>query len=252
LIGSTGFVGSTLLGQAAFDATFHSTNIEALGGQSYSLGVCAAAPAAKWKANQEPEADLANLRRLMSNLERASFTRFVLISTVDVYPSPVEVDEDSPLDAGTGGAYGRHRLLLEQFARERFPTTVLRLPGLFGHGLRKNAIYDLLHDNALEALQPASSFQFYDMSGLWADIQRCLAAGVATVNFATEPLLLGEIARKVFGRELPKRSSALARYDFRTRHARLWSREGPYLQGHDEVLRRLQAFVAAERREANP
>ncbi len=247
LIGSTGFVGSTLLRQATFNATYHSTDIAELDGRSFDLGVCAGAPAAKWKANQEPEADLANLERLMRHLDRAHFDRLVLISTVDVYPSPRGVDEDAHIDPGAGGAYGRHRLLLERFARERFDTTVLRLPGLFGHGLRKNAIYDLIHDNAVAALQPASSFQFYDMSELWADVQRVLAARLELVNLATEPLGLGELARELFSRELPPHPSAPVHYDFRTRHAALWGRSGGYMQGRDEVLRRLRAFVAAER-----
>lgn len=252
LIGSTGFVGSTLLQQATFDATYHSTDIAEIEGRTFDLGICAAAPAAKWKANKEPEADLANLERLMRHLGRARFGRLVLVSTVDVYPVPLGVDEESPIDAEAAGPYGRHRLLLERFAQERFDTAVIRLPGLFGRGLRKNAVYDLIHDNAVDALQPLSTFQFYDMSKLWSDIQRVQAKGLDTVNFATEPVMLGDLARELFGRRLAVSPSTPVHYDFRTRHGAAWGRTDGYMQGREEVVRRMRSFVEAERGGARP
>ncbi len=249
LIGHSGFVGQTLLGQAAFQALYRSTNVEELAGRRHGLVVCAGAPAAKWKANQDPAADWAGLQRLMASLERmAGCERFVLVSTVDVYPVPSALDEDAPLAAGEGEAYGRHRLALERFCRDRFDATVLRLPALFGRGLRKNALFDLLHDNAVEKLQPRSTFQFYDMACLWEDLRRVLDAGPRTVNLVTEPLQLGEVARRVFGRALPELPSAPPQhYDLKTRHAGLWGRSGGYAYGAEEVWGRLQAFVDAER-----
>lgn len=247
LIGSTGFVGGTLARQLTFDAAYHSTDIGGIEGRSFDLVVCAGAPAAKWKANQQPEADLANLEVLMRHLGSVAARKVVLISTVDVYPSPFGVDEETPIPAAGGGAYGRHRLLLERFAAERFDTTIVRLPALFGEGLRKNAVYDLLHDNCVEALQPRSSFQFYDMSRLWSDVERVLAAGLRLVNFATPPLVLGDLARQIFGRDLAPSDGPVASYDFRTRHAGLWGRGDGYLCGRDEVLAGMAAFARAER-----
>lgn len=247
LIGSTGFVGGTLLRQAPFDERYHSTDIAEIDGRSFDVVVCAGAPAAKWKANQEPEADRANLERLMASLRTVGARRFILVSTVDVYPSAIGVDESSAIDPSAAEPYGRHRFLLEQFVRERFASTVLRLPALFGEGLRKNAVYDLLHGNCLDALQPRSSFQFYDMARLWGDVERVLSAGLPLVNFATEPVVLGDVAREVFGRELPPSQRPVARYDFRTRHSALWGRQDGYLADRAAVLEGLRAFVRAER-----
>jgi hypothetical protein len=64
LVGHTGFVGGTLLRQRSFDDLYNSRNVEALAGKTYDLVACAAAPGVKWKANQEPEQDLASIRRL--------------------------------------------------------------------------------------------------------------------------------------------------------------------------------------------
>lgn len=249
LIGHTGFVGQTLLSQATFEAVYRSTNIEEIGGRHYELVVCAGAPAAKWKANQDPTADWAGLQRLMSSLDRmAGCGKFILVSTVDVYPRPSALDEEAVLEPGEGGAYGRHRLALELFCRSRFDATVVRLPALFGRGLRKNAIYDLLHENGVDKLQPRSKFQFYDMACLWGDLERVLGAGVRTVNLVTEPLQLGEVAKQAFGRTLPDRPSTETQcYDLRTLHASLWGRAGGYAYGAEEVMERLQRFVAAER-----
>ncbi len=246
LIGSTGFVGSTLLREVSFDATYHSPNINQIEGRDFDLVVCAGAPAAKWKANKEPEADLANIQKLMGHISRAKVRRFVLVSTIDVYPTPVGVDENT-VPNSSGGAYGANRLVLEKFAKDNFGATVIRLPGLFGEGLKKNAVYDLINDNCLDVLQPLSSFQFYDMSELWRDIQRLLEKDVKLVNLVTEPVTLDEIATQIFGRKLPPLASQPARYDARTRHAALWGRSDGYIQGKGEVLERMKAFVEAER-----
>ncbi|MEO6876905.1 MAG: pyridine nucleotide transhydrogenase, partial [Gemmatimonadaceae bacterium] len=61
LIGHTGFVGSNLLRQHGFEATFNSANIEQIAGRSFDLVVCCGAPAEKWKANAHPERDLDNI-----------------------------------------------------------------------------------------------------------------------------------------------------------------------------------------------
>src|SRR5205823_4842665 len=144
--GHTGFVGSTLGRQHAFEACFNSTNIDDIRGRRFDLVVCAGVRAEKWKANIDPTGDAAGIARLQGALDEVAAARFVLISTVDVFARPTGVDEDSPVDTSTVHAYGRHRRALEEYAAGRFDATVVRLPGLYGRGLKKNIIYDLLHD----------------------------------------------------------------------------------------------------------
>src|SRR5690554_6697215 len=93
LIGFSGFVGSTLLKQTNFDFLYRSTNIADIDGQTFNMVVCAGAPAQKWIANKEPEADLQIIKGLIEHLKTVSCKTFVLISTVDVFKSPIEVDE---------------------------------------------------------------------------------------------------------------------------------------------------------------
>ena len=115
LIGFSGFVGSTLLKQAQFDALYRSTTIGEIEGKVFDTVVCAGAPAQKWIANREPEADRQNIDSLMAQLLTIQCKTFILISTVDVFKSPIGVDEDTLVDETGLHAYGLHRRLLEKF-----------------------------------------------------------------------------------------------------------------------------------------
>ena len=150
LIGYTGFIGGNILNQERFDRLYNSKNIEDIRGQEFDLIVCAGAPGVQWLANKEPDKDYESIKRLMNNLEKVKTKEFVLISTILVYSNPSVVDEDTPIDIGDLLPYGRHRRILEEFAESRFGATIMRLPGLFGKGLGKNIIYDLLHNNRID------------------------------------------------------------------------------------------------------
>ncbi|NNM20050.1 MAG: NAD(P)-dependent oxidoreductase [Gammaproteobacteria bacterium] len=245
LIGYTGFVGGNLLAQRDFDDTFNSKNIEAIDGREYDTIICAGAPAEKWKANKEPESDLATINRLIENLARAKARKLILISTVDVYLSPRDVDEATPIDPAELHAYGRHRRMLEEFAINRFDTLTVRLPGLFGDGLKKNAIYDFIHDNNVEQLHSEGVFQFYGLDNLWRDIQVALNHRVDLINFATEPVSLSEIAHHVFSRDFQNLlDHEPANYDMKSRHACLYSGTNGYLYDKGQVLSQMRDFVA--------
>lgn len=245
LVGHTGFVGSTLRRQRDFDRGINRANLATLPGTSADLVVCAAAPAAKWLANKDPDKDMANLRRLMNALDDITAERFLLVSTVDVYPSPADVDEDTAIDASTTHAYGRHRRALERHVRERFPhASIVRLPALFGQGLAKNFIYDLQHDRQEVALTHAdSSFQFYDMSRLWQDLERIVESGLPLVNLVTEPVVANRVAEVAFGRPHELREAAEVHYDVRSLHADAVGAAGPYITDADTVLEQLRRYA---------
>ncbi len=247
LIGATGLVGGTLLRHSEFDDLYHSRNIEEISGRAYASIVCAGAPAVKWKANKDPDADLANLVRLMSALEGAEAGKVVLISTVDVYPEPRDVDETTLVDVPEHHAYGKHRRMLERFVSSHFKTLIVRLPGLFGKGLKKNIIYDLLHGNQVDQVDTRGVFQFYDLEHLWSDLQRAQELGLDLVNFATEPVSVEAVAREGFGLEFTNHTDrGPARYDMRSIHAEAMGGRDGYLMHQAEVLGAIRAFVDSE------
>ena len=247
LIGHTGFIGANLAAQAQFDQKYNSRNIEQIRGGDFDLVVCAGASSSKWKANNDPEEDRAALQRLMDPLREVQARKFVLVSTVDVYPRPAGVDEDAPIDAAAATPYGRHRLELEQFCRERFPATVLRLPLLFGPGLKKNVLFDLMLDHQVQSLHPDGVLQYYGVAHLWRDVNIALERGLPVLNVACEPVPTRELALRCFGRELTSYPSAPpAFYDVRSKHAPLWGGQ-QYLYSKDRVLHEIAAFIELER-----
>ena len=246
LIGHTGFVGGTLLRQRRFDEMYNSRNIERISGRRFDLVVCAGAPAEKWKANQDPAADWRSLQRLIDALSEVEAERLVLISTVDVFGRPVGVTEGSiPTDATH---YGRHRYRLEQILSDWFHTLVVRLPGLFGPGLKKNAIYDLLHGHHVERIDSRAVYQFYPLQFLWRDVQVALDADLPLVHFATAPVSMSDVARSAFGQDFQNEVSPTpAIYDMRTQHDALYNGAEGYLHSRDRCLELIREFVSSEK-----
>lgn len=249
LIGHTGFVGGNLARQHRFDAHFNSANFRDLAERDFDLLACAGLSAVKWQANRDPDGDWARISALRDVLASVRARRVILISTVDVYPDPVGVDEQSEINEESGHAYGRHRLKFERFVAEHFPDTLIaRLPGLFGPGLKKNVLFDLLNANCLDAVNPASRFQWYDVTRLWADLRRCSALGLRLVNLVTEPLPTSDILERCFpGKTVGSQAPTVA-YDVHCRWATKLDGTGVYLQKSAAVLQDLETFVAASQR----
>lgn len=264
LIGHTGFVGSNLLAAEHFDECYNSSNIEDIRGRSFDRVVCAGARAEKWRANNNPIADAENIGRLIENLSHVTAKVATLISTVDttsdnegMWPFPVS-------------AYGKHRLWLENELFGRFlddRVRIVRLPALFGPGLKKNVLFDLMrptepiertHEDPLvfksvgqswrDIINPDSRYQWYPVRRLAADLAVIEAADVTTVNLVTEPIATRDIQSRFFS-HLPigERAGPLVSQDVHTKHAALWGKTGPYVLTRDEVFDEMAKFLSTER-----
>ena len=145
LVGSTGFVGGNLAAKHTFTAACHSSDIAAQYGTRPDLCVYAGVPAAMFLANADPEADLAVMRAARENIRRIAPQQLVLISSIAVLADSRGVYEDSPAQPAENlPAYGKNRLQLEQWVREDFPDAlIVRLPALYGIGIKKNFLFDL-------------------------------------------------------------------------------------------------------------
>lgn len=249
LIGYTGFVGGNLLRQRDFDARFNSANVEQIAGRSFDLVVVAGAPAEKWKANADPERDRASIDRLTRALDQVNTRKLVLISTVDVFITPIEVDEDSPTPLTGLHAYGRNRRQLEEIVAARFDAHVVRLPGLYGPGLKKNVIYDFLNDNDVQKVDSRGVFQFYDLDRLWRDIAIVMKNEIPLVHLPTEPVSVADVAQAAFGVDFRNEvAQTPARYDVRTKYAALLGGRGEYLEDRATELEGIAEFVKRHRR----
>jgi nucleoside-diphosphate-sugar epimerase len=251
LIGHTGFVGGVLNNQMDFDARFNSGNIEDLRGQYFDEIYCAGVQAVKWWANKEPEKDWERIQRLLDPLSEVGVGRFVLLSTVDVFQETLGLDENSDVDRDGLHPYGLHRLRVEDFVRENFEKHhIVRLPGLFGKGLKKNIIYDFLMDNQTEKIDSRCVFQFYNLNHLCEDLLKTQSENISLLHVATGPLSVAEVAAGAFGKEFDNTPLDKAPfYDFRSVHANAWGRDDGYLYSKEVVLEEIRVFASRARAE---
>ena len=146
LVGYTGFVGSNIYVSGKFDAVYNSKNIELAYGTNPDLLIYAGLPAEKYLANNNPEKDMEQIVQAENNITQINPQKLVLISTIDVFKSPKDVDENSVVDTENLPAYGYNRYQLECWVREKYhDALIVRLPGLFGKNIKKNFIYDYMN-----------------------------------------------------------------------------------------------------------
>lgn len=250
LIGYTGFVGGTIANQTTFDELYNSKNIHEMQNKEYDLVVCAGAPGKKWLANQKPHDDKQSIDSLISVLKSVTAKRFVLISSVDVYNKPSNVDEDTVIEEDTLSPYGLHRRMLETFVSRTFDaSTIIRLPALFGTGLKKNFIFDLINDHMVNYTHPESSFQFYNMKNLWKDILTVTSKDIDVINFAVEPVRAGTIEQLLFNKEVtPDPAAVKMNYDVHTKYASLFNGSGFYIKSAEAIKVELVTFIKEQQK----
>jgi nucleoside-diphosphate-sugar epimerase len=246
LIGPTSFIGTSLARQRAFDELFNPIDLEQVAGRSFDLVVCSGAPDAKWRADADPAADRDDIECVVTALEHANIRKLVLVSTTEVFLNPVDVDEDSPVPTAGLHPYGRNRRWLEQICASRFDSLIVRLPSLYGPGLTKNVLFDLLHDNAVSTIDSRGLYQFYDVGRLSRDIDMALSAELDVVHLVTEPVSVADLARAALGIAFTNEiSDTPPRHDVHTRHAELFGGKGFYLETKMPELERIAAFARA-------
>jgi len=253
LVGYSGFVGGNLKRRHRFDGLYNTQNIGDIAGKAYDVLVLSATDARRWWANLHPQEDKDGIDRLLSSLEGVAAGRVVLISTIDVLPQQFpDVDEDFDPCGHENHAYGSNRLYLEGALKERFgEVCVVRLPSLFGSGLKKNVIYDLLNGNQPEKINPLSSFQYYDLDVLWEHIELVMRDRLPVVHLFPAPVTCAEIIDRFF----PEAEASCggdagpaSRYAFRTKYSNLFGGPDGYLWSREEVFRRLGLFIERYRR----
>ena len=146
LVGYTGFVGSNIAAAGAFDGLYNSKNIASAFGTNPDLLIYSGVRAEKFLANKFPRQDFDTVKEAFENIGKINPKKLVLISTIDVYKRPVLVDECSEMDLNELHPYGLNRYLLEQMVQTAgIDCLIIRLPGLFGTGIKKNFIYDMIN-----------------------------------------------------------------------------------------------------------
>ncbi len=93
-----------------------------------------------------------------------------------------------------------------------------------------------------------SVYQFYPLRRLWEDIETALKEGLRLWHPATEPVSAGEVYRYLTGKDFENHlPGPPARYDYRTRYARLFGGRGGYICDKAAILKEIEEYVKGEK-----
>lgn len=246
IIGNTGLVGQTLSEFYDFDYEFNTKNINSFDefcqdGDELFLSCL---PATKWKVNKDIKADIENINSIIKIIQKFEYSKITLISTIDVYcDSPTKSNEDYKINVSELN-YGIDRLLFELLIKKLVKTKklqIFRLPALFNKNIKKNIIYDLLHNNNVSDINTNSTFQWYNLDNLPSDIEKysSLYPNQEIFNLFTEPIETQEIIN-LFPelKNLPQYKQNRIEYDYTTK----FSNTG-YIQSKEDTLNDIKNFI---------
>jgi hypothetical protein len=246
LIGNTGLIGKTLKDGVKFDYEFNSKNIHELLNLNIDpsitdLYLCCL-PATKWMVNQDPQADLDNIFKILNIITKKEYNNIILYSTIDVYNgTPLESNESYPLQISAPD-YGSNRLLFEKLISSTLKYKkflVLRLPALFGKHIKKNIIFDLLNNNQINKINYNSKYQWYNLNNLIKDTNLYLNKNSIVNNLFPEPICTSKIL-EIFGinkTQVDINSKEII-YNYKTN-----KNLNGYINDKEEILKEIKKFI---------
>jgi nucleoside-diphosphate-sugar epimerase len=218
LIGGYGFVGSAfarLLGRSGHE--FHIITRQSWSdfrGMSCDVLINANGNSKKFMADRDPKWEFdASVASVVASLADFKSSRYVLLSTGDVYPSqdtPDVTGEDQEINKRELSRYGLHKRVAEEIVQAVHPSAlVMRMGGFVGPGLKKNAIYDILNGPEIW-LHPDSELQFISTDRAAELVWRLVELGVTNdlINLGARGVVrIGDIQTRV-GSKVPFASGA--------------------------------------------
>lgn len=252
LIGYNGFVGSNLKKKIKFHKLYNSLNIKEIKNHFFAEVYCAAPHGIKFWANKNPKKDKKIILDLIESLKKVRCKRFIHISTLDVYPhNKKKLNESYNIFDSKTNSYGENRKLIEKFIISNFKNyLILRLPALFGEGLKKNALFDLLNKKQIKT-NPNSIFQWYNLEYLSKHINILKKNRIKVINLVSAPISFREIIlffktkniKILNNKNLKFNSGKLLNYNLYTKYSSLLRQKSNYIFSKQEILKQLLDFI---------
>lgn len=258
IVGYTGFVGSNLMQFYNFDCFYNSKNFSQAKNKKFDTIFFCGVPALKWYANKNPIEDNKIIEDIISILDTIQVKKIIFISTIDVYEKiDKQYDEDYIIDYNNNHTYGKNRFLLEEYIKNKFNDyNIIRLPGLFGKGLKKNLIYDLINKNNINEIPYKSKFQWYYLDWLKKDIDIVLFNNIKICNFFTEPINTCSIIslfKEVYGIDYEFQiehwgtNNNKINYNTCSKYSQLFRSSNKYVRSSDEILNAISEYLYFEK-----
>ena len=187
LIGASGFVGSALKKAINEQGEYEiisvtRKNYENYKNEKFDLVIHSAMPSKRWWALNNPLEDFkASVGLTADIVYNWDYDKLVIISSVSA-----RVQRDHP--------YGRHKHLAELLALDANPNNlVFRLGGLYGEGLDKGVIFDMINGNQV-FMTKDSAFNYIDTyKASELIVKRLDRTGIVDIG-ARDIITIGEIA----------------------------------------------------------
>jgi len=244
LIGYTGFIGSNLKKKIKNCEYYNSKNINRIISKNYETIYCSANDARIWYANQNPFEDLLKIIKFIKILKKVKCKKFILISSIEVYNKKTlnPYNEKSKISTSTKPNYGSNRFLLELLVRKIFLNfLIIRLPVVYGEGMKKNILYDLINNNNLSKINLDDVLQFYPVKFLFNDIQILIKKKINIINLSSAPISVNDVVKKIkFSKKLNKFKKKRI-YNMTSLYANFFKKIN-YRFDQEEILRDIKFF----------
>ena len=199
LIGYTGFIGSHLKEKIKNCKYYNSKNIKKIKNKKFNKIYFSGNDSRIWYVNKYPKKDMKNLISILSNLSSVKCNLFILISSIEIYKSTKnkKYDENSKLNYKKKLNYGKNRLFFEKEIKKLFNNhLIIRLPVVYGKRLKKNVLFDIIHNNNLSNINTSDVLQFYPVKYLYSDINKIIKNKIKLINLSSAPIRIATIFKK--------------------------------------------------------
>ena len=161
IIGYNGFIGNILARNQNHFLGYNSSNIKHISEVEHNTIYCSGVQSRKWWANENPDEDWLGIELLINSLKNVNCEKFILISTIGIY------ENDS---------YGVNRKKLEDILLNMFGNKlkIYRLPAVFGNGLKKNLLFDMITNSLRNPINIRDQYQWYNVNNIMKDINENL------------------------------------------------------------------------------
>jgi len=241
LVGYSGFIGQQLMKDYGkqIGNIYNSKNIHKLPDINHDTLIIAAPSAVKWQANKNPQDDLAKISRLIQAIKASTANEVIHISTCDIFDYS-EGNENFELNKTfSDQPYSNHRRLLED-ALKGLNYRILRLPTVYGEGMKKNILFDLITKNYdyLDTVNPHNQLQWINVSLVQQMISFVQTKDIKILNCATQPITNQEVFNLFNYKSKNYAEKADVVYDMKTTYS-----DSNYLINKKEVLEDMGAFI---------